>query len=801
MDAWNTGNNYRPQPRHPTTDPALITQEFQRIQYFNYINYIEQMKNATGEPNPYMMTHDEFANPAHTVTIEGLPPGRPQTLKGSRDKPKFTKAPMTYGEHRRMLGLTDSPPGASTSQRNHTSSASQKQHSRGFDPRQEKSTKNTVVDDGWDSPTATTSFTKKAPSKDDDWDDETPSAKRSKNNVSSGDWDDEMPSSSNSRKTEAVKSDGWDLSPAKKAVASKPDDDWDEWDDGPRTKTAVASNQSNDWDEPSTAVATTKKTVVSKPDDDWDEWDNGPRTSAPAAAEVVNKSKKSDDWSDDEDTKTAKVVRSDSTSSYRVGSSNGSSRNDRVGSHGSRNNSDSRGGRNFSRDRSSSFRDNSRESSKDRGGSDRSSGTNRGGKRQPRDDDWTCTKCSGYNFPHRNDCFRCKEPKDDAASSTHSSSSSNHRNGRSFEKRQPREGDWTCSKCSGYNFPHRTDCFRCNEPKDDTIGITAGSSFKRESGSSYGRSSRDGGGYRDRTSSSSSRGDYRSNDRGSGRNVSKSVNVSSTNNGDGWDDENEDKVKAAVKVHKPKIDDDDWDIPDIILPNKIAAKVVVEDEWDSVEMQKAPLETSENDDSRLVDMSSEPKKLQADAAVVDDEWDTGTVSSASKQSVNESLFERPCKRRNTATEYDENDILSKQKKPKLDDDDWLLDESVKQRKFDDDEWNFGCPIPSKQSIDSSKLDSDEWDVKQDSSSLSEDIDKKSSDSVDSGMNCAEQEGVDVSPSDETETRNSFIHTITEPIKLDQNGNDCSLPEENMELSSSKCVAKEAAPSKNDDDWD
>ncbi|ESQ32088.1 hypothetical protein EUTSA_v10005026mg [Eutrema salsugineum] len=101
--------------------------------------------------------------------------------------------------------------------------------------------------------------------------------------------------------------------------------------------------------------------------------------------------------------------------------------------------------------------------------------------------DWYCNlgNCGTHNFASRSSCFKCGVSKDEssplaAAVATGfidmsdgprrslfgfgSSSGGGSGTGRSSWK----SGDWICSRsgCNEHNFASRSECFRCNAPKE-----------------------------------------------------------------------------------------------------------------------------------------------------------------------------------------------------------------------------------------------------------------------------------------------------------------------------------------------
>ncbi|XP_057959812.1 RNA-binding protein involved in heterochromatin assembly dri1-like [Malania oleifera] len=88
--------------------------------------------------------------------------------------------------------------------------------------------------------------------------------------------------------------------------------------------------------------------------------------------------------------------------------------------------------------------------------------------------DWYCAvaNCGAHNFASRSTCFKCNAFKDVDSSSSYDAEGSRTRGfgfggfggGRSSWK----SGDWICSRpgCNEHNFASRTECFRCNAPRD-----------------------------------------------------------------------------------------------------------------------------------------------------------------------------------------------------------------------------------------------------------------------------------------------------------------------------------------------
>ncbi|KAJ4826585.1 hypothetical protein Tsubulata_008534 [Turnera subulata] len=94
--------------------------------------------------------------------------------------------------------------------------------------------------------------------------------------------------------------------------------------------------------------------------------------------------------------------------------------------------------------------------------------------------DWYCTvgNCGAHNFASRSTCFKCGVSKDDHSSSAGSfdadmSSSRAFRGygfggGGSTSRPGWKSGDWICTRsgCNEHNFASRTECYRCNAPRE-----------------------------------------------------------------------------------------------------------------------------------------------------------------------------------------------------------------------------------------------------------------------------------------------------------------------------------------------
>ncbi|KAI4379898.1 hypothetical protein MLD38_006137 [Melastoma candidum] len=92
--------------------------------------------------------------------------------------------------------------------------------------------------------------------------------------------------------------------------------------------------------------------------------------------------------------------------------------------------------------------------------------------------DWYCAvgNCGTHNFTNRTTCFRCGAFREEVATVGGMLESEMYR-WRGFGVGQSpasngrqgwRAGDWICTwlGCNEHNFANRTECFRCNAPRD-----------------------------------------------------------------------------------------------------------------------------------------------------------------------------------------------------------------------------------------------------------------------------------------------------------------------------------------------
>ncbi|XP_050213196.1 RNA-binding protein involved in heterochromatin assembly dri1 [Mercurialis annua] len=95
--------------------------------------------------------------------------------------------------------------------------------------------------------------------------------------------------------------------------------------------------------------------------------------------------------------------------------------------------------------------------------------------------DWYCSfaNCGTHNFASRSTCFKCGASKDEpasAGSSFHGTEMLRMRGfgfgggGSTSRSAGWKSGDWICTRsgCNEHNFASRTECYRCNAPRDSS---------------------------------------------------------------------------------------------------------------------------------------------------------------------------------------------------------------------------------------------------------------------------------------------------------------------------------------------
>ncbi|KAI4380950.1 hypothetical protein MLD38_007077 [Melastoma candidum] len=96
--------------------------------------------------------------------------------------------------------------------------------------------------------------------------------------------------------------------------------------------------------------------------------------------------------------------------------------------------------------------------------------------------DWYCAigNCGTHNFANRTTCFRCGALREEVNTEGGAFESEVHQwmgtgMGGGVSNNRPgwRAGDWICTRlgCNEHNFANRTECFRCNAPRDQIAGL------------------------------------------------------------------------------------------------------------------------------------------------------------------------------------------------------------------------------------------------------------------------------------------------------------------------------------------
>eukprot|EP01084_Bolivina_argentea_P320008 555149_1 len=84
-------------------------------------------------------------------------------------------------------------------------------------------------------------------------------------------------------------------------------------------------------------------------------------------------------------------------------------------------------------------------------------------------EEWICSNCSSSNYPDRDKCRKCRTHRSespdttmaDADTSTTTSTSSH----KGQKRRNPRQDEWVCTRCNTENYADREKCRKCDVPK------------------------------------------------------------------------------------------------------------------------------------------------------------------------------------------------------------------------------------------------------------------------------------------------------------------------------------------------
>ncbi|KAI9289284.1 hypothetical protein BC943DRAFT_376566 [Umbelopsis sp. AD052] len=116
------------------------------------------------------------------------------------------------------------------------------------------------------------------------------------------------------------------------------------------------------------------------------------------------------------------------------------------------------------------------------GGADSGYGTPRQGPPGGgRDGDWTCPTCNGNNFSRRTECFKCNASRPEGAGGGGGyGGDSGKTYGGERRRPGPTPGDWECPSCGVSNFARRTECFKCNAPKEGQSGNNGSGGYNNQ---------------------------------------------------------------------------------------------------------------------------------------------------------------------------------------------------------------------------------------------------------------------------------------------------------------------------------
>jgi len=80
--------------------------------------------------------------------------------------------------------------------------------------------------------------------------------------------------------------------------------------------------------------------------------------------------------------------------------------------------------------------------------------------------DWNCSQCSNHNFAYRVECNKCKAPKDNATQELQPPPGQQAYNQQGGGQQGGYPNDWLCGSCGNDNFARRTECNKCQQPRD-----------------------------------------------------------------------------------------------------------------------------------------------------------------------------------------------------------------------------------------------------------------------------------------------------------------------------------------------
>merc|ERR1711865_902229 len=108
--------------------------------------------------------------------------------------------------------------------------------------------------------------------------------------------------------------------------------------------------------------------------------------------------------------------------------------------------------------------------------------------------DWNCSQCSNHNFAYRVECNKCKAPKDNATQELQPPPGQQAYNQQGGGQQGGYPNDWLCGSCGNDNFARRTECNKCQQPRDPNSKLVEPPSQQGGYGQQQGGYGQQGGG-------------------------------------------------------------------------------------------------------------------------------------------------------------------------------------------------------------------------------------------------------------------------------------------------------------------
>merc|ERR1711865_547371 len=109
--------------------------------------------------------------------------------------------------------------------------------------------------------------------------------------------------------------------------------------------------------------------------------------------------------------------------------------------------------------------------------------------------DWNCSQCSNHNFAYRVECNKCKAPKDNATQELQPPPGQQAYNQQGGGQQGGYPNDWLCGSCGNDNFARRTECNKCQQPRDPNSKLVEPPSQQGGYGQQQGGYGQQQGGY------------------------------------------------------------------------------------------------------------------------------------------------------------------------------------------------------------------------------------------------------------------------------------------------------------------